>query len=122
MDMERRELLNWLGVGGGIGVGAVVCFSVFSGVSPDETATPWEPNPGPPREPPVRHEEAFGTVIKFVAAGVDPDGDTVMNPFIEPYADDDTLLSFPTIETPDRSEGIDEMDTANGECTPRGQQ
>jgi hypothetical protein len=43
---------------------------------------------------PVRHSGAFDTVVRAVDAGADPTGREPINPILEEFAGDDTLLSF----------------------------
>jgi hypothetical protein len=91
MDMERRELLLLLGVGGSVGVSTLVGASLLD----DRPRNPPMVTPTERPEPVRRHADEFGTVVDAVAAGADPNGEEPINPFLEEYAADDTLLSFP---------------------------
>ncbi|MFW5938184.1 MAG: hypothetical protein ACOCSN_04495, partial [Halanaeroarchaeum sp.] len=43
----------------------------------------------------MRHQDEFGTVVDAVRAGADPEGTEPIDDFLQEYAADDTLLSFP---------------------------
>lgn len=99
MDVDRRQLLTTIGVGGGIGLGALVGLNSLPGEGPEmepgsQTATDDESTPSPDGSTPVRHSEKFGTVVDAVAAGADPTGELPVNDVLERYAADDTLISF----------------------------
>lgn len=132
MDEKRRELLTWLGIGGGVAIGGVgVGVSAFGGSgntnaqpqpNGDDGSTPTETVTQTQQEPDVRHASEFGTVVHALDAGVDPEGNESINPFLEEYASDDTLLSFP--EGTYRLEPVDFRDythlgiSAAGETRP----
>lgn len=94
MDIERRELLLLLGIGGGVGVSTVLGASLLDG-QPREPTPPTETETETPEEPSIPHADEFGTVVDAVAAGADPDGEEPINAFLDEHAADDTLLSFP---------------------------
>jgi len=103
-DMERRELLTWIGIGGGVGIGTLGGLWLLGGGGEDDDDGPrtettpstgrTETATGTPEPQEVRHAEEFSTVVDAVAAGVDPNGTEPINPFLEEHAGDDTLLSF----------------------------
>ena len=91
MDTERRELLKMLGVGGGVGIGAIAGATIYRRRQPETDSD------GPtdiPSETERRHSDEFGTVVNAVAAGADPTGEDPINEVLERYANDDTLISF----------------------------
>ena len=83
MDVDRRRLLIGLGIAGGIGVGAGIGLSTLDDEMP------------PAEETDVPRTEEFETVVNAVAAGADPNGEELVNPILDEYAGDDTLLVFP---------------------------
>lgn len=101
MDEDRRQLLATIGVGGGLGLGALVGLNSLSSEDPSmkpgtptDTATDTESTASPEESNPVRHSEKFGTVVDAVAAGADPNGERPVNDVLEGHAADDTLISF----------------------------
>jgi len=91
--MDRRELLKRVGVAGGVGVAGLVAGRwTLDGRSGDG---PPDARDETPRDRPVRHADAFGTVVDAVAAGADTGGEVPINGFLERNAADDTLLAFP---------------------------
>lgn len=90
--MERRELLKRVGIAGGVGVAGVAVGRWALDRTRDEPADIRDETP---RDQPIRHADAFGTVVDAVEAGADTGGEVPINGFLERNAADDTLLAFP---------------------------
>jgi len=106
--MDRRDVLKRVAVAGGASLAGLGVYTHFNNPPPEEpdlaesmptddpTESPTqskEPTPSPTE--PVPHGDEFDTVVDVVAAGADPDGNEPIGEFLETYADDNTLLSFP---------------------------
>lgn len=102
--MNRRQFLRRGAAAGAVGLTGAAVYSVVGGPPSDdqdpagmdtETATGEPPSGSPTPEQPVRHGDAFGTVVDVVKAGADPTGEEPIGDLLDRHAADDTLLSFP---------------------------
>lgn len=95
--MERRELLEQVGVAAGAGAAGVAGIAVYDRLDGSEggpNLRKGEPREDPRRSVPERYAEEFGTVVDAVEAGADPTGEEPINEFLAEHAASDTLLTF----------------------------
>lgn len=95
--MERRELLNQVGVAAGAGAAGITGIITYDGIDDDggmALGEQGDPRDEPRQEIPARYTEEFERIVHADAAGADPSGEEPIDDFIAEYAADDTLVTF----------------------------
>lgn len=97
-QMDRREFLETTTIAGLAGLVGITAYNYADGNRPDANGTAEPPatteESTTTSEEPVRHADAFETVIDVQEAGADPTGAEPIDELLLELATDDTLLSF----------------------------
>lgn len=94
--MQRRELLEQVGVSAGAATAGVAGIVAFERVDDRGTTglAGGEPRDEPRQAVPSRYADEFDTIVDASGSGADPTGEEPIDDFLAEYAGESTLLTF----------------------------